>query len=78
MTVREIRPIRRTSPTRNPTGSNWADHKPDLQQDFHLHCGYCGSYDGFRNTYFEVDHFIPKSLFILGGKITYCHYDNLV
>jgi hypothetical protein len=78
MRVRDKLPIRRSTTSKNPTGKNWSQHKPDLQEDFHHHCGYCGSYDGFRHTYFEVDHFIPKSLFEKNDNITYCQYDNLV
>lgn len=78
MTVRINLPQRRPMPSRNPNGNNWSDHKPDLREDFHKHCGYCGSYDGFSHTYFEVDHFVPKSLFTKNGKIGLCQYDNLV
>ncbi len=77
MSVREKLPVRRTVTTKQPTGRDWSEHKPDLQEDFHGCCGYCGSYDGFRHTYFEVDHFIPKSLFEIKGLISYCQYDNL-
>ena len=77
MNVREKLPVRRTVTTKQPTGKDWSDHKPDLQEDFNNCCGYCGSYDGFRHTYFEVDHFIPKSLFEIKGNIDYCQYDNL-
>lgn len=77
MHVREKLPVRRTVTTRNPTGKNWSEHKPDLQKDFNNCCGYCDSYDGFRHTYFEVDHFIPKSLFEKKKNIGYCQYDNL-
>lgn len=77
MTVRDILPIRRKVTTNQPAGKNWSEHKPDLQKDFNNSCGYCGCYDGFRHTYFEVDHFIPKSLFELNGNIDYCQYNNL-
>ena len=77
MTVREILPVRRTETTKQPTGKNWSEHKPDLREDFNKCCGYCDSYDGFRHTYFEVDHFVPKSLFEKNGNIGYCQYDNL-
>ena len=77
MNVRDKTPIRRLSTTKQPTGKNWSEHKPDLQEDFNNCCGYCGSFDGFRHTYYEVDHFIPKSLFEKNGKIGYCQYDNL-
>lgn len=78
MKVRDNPPKRRKNPTNNPTGSNWSEHKSDLREDFHKHCGYCGSYDGFSHTYFEVDHFVPKSVFKRIGKIELCQYDNLV
>lgn len=77
MKIREKIPVRRTVTTNQPTGKDWSAHKPDLQEDFNNCCGYCGSYDGFRHTYFEVDHFIPKSLFEKKGNIGYCQYDNL-
>lgn len=78
MNVRDKVPKRRLNPTKNPSGNNWSDHKSDLREDFNSHCGYCGSYDGFSHTWFEVDHFIPKSLFTKTGKIDLCQYDNLV
>lgn len=78
MNVRDNLPQRRPNPTKNPTGNNWSEHKPDLREDFHKHCAYCGSYDGFSHTWFEVDHFVPKSLFVKTGNIGLCQYDNLV
>jgi len=78
MKVRDKLPQRRPIPTKNPAGNNWSEHKPDLRADFHQHCGYCGSYDGFSHTYFEVDHFVPKSLFAKNGNIGLCQYNNLV
>ena len=78
MTVRDTLPERRDNPTESPTGKNWSKHKPDLKEDFNSSCGYCGSFDGFRHTYFEVDHFIPKSLFEKNDIIGYCQYNNLV
>ncbi len=77
MTVREKLPIRRTKTTNQPSNRDWSEHKPDLKEDFNSCCGYCDSYDGFRHTYFEVDHFVPKSLFEISGNIEYCQYDNL-
>lgn len=71
-------PCRRTTPTKNPTGSNWAEHKPDLKVDFNSNCAYCDSFDGFRHTYFEVDHFIPKDFFLQFGNISLTEYRNLV
>ena len=71
-------PKRRTNTTKNPTGNKWTEHKADLKEDFNSHCAYCDSYDGFRNTYYEVDHFIPKDFFKILGNIGLCQYDNLV
>lgn len=78
MKVRDKLPVRREIPSRSPVGEKWSEHKPDLREDFNGHCGYCGSFDGFRHTYFEVDHFVPKSIFIPTGNIGLCQYDNLV
>lgn len=75
---RQYIPSRRATPTKNPTGSNWAEHKPDLKIDFNSNCAYCDSFDGFRHTYFEVDHFIPKDFFLQFGNISLTEYKNLV
>lgn len=71
-------PIRRAIPTKNPTGENWSEHKRDLREDFNSCCGYCDSFDGYRHTYFEVDHFIPKDFFKVNGNISLTQYSNLV
>lgn len=78
MNVRELLPIRRAIQTKTPKEGKWTEYKADLQEDFHFHCGYCGSYDGYRHTWFEVDHFIPKLLFKPLGKISTVEYTNLV
>ncbi len=78
MNVREKLPIRRPNPTNSPKEGKWTEHKKDLQEDFNFHCGYCGSYDGYRHTWFEVDHFIPKSLFEPLGTLSNVKYINLV
>lgn len=78
MPLRDKIPQRRITPTKNPKGTNWSEHKPDLKEDFNSHCAYCHSYDGFRHTYYEVDHFIPKDFFKPLGNIGLCQYDNLV
>jgi hypothetical protein len=78
MRLRHKTPSRRDLTTRNPT-KNWALHKTDLQEDFNNYCGYCNSYDGFRHTYYEVDHFVPKDLIIKNGwAIGLTQYSNLV
>jgi len=77
--LRDRTPTRRPNPTLNPTGSDWSEHKPDLKEDFKSYCGYCSSYDGYRHTYFEVDHFVPKSEIIKNGwGISLTQYSNLV
>ena len=58
--------------------TNWGDHKPDLKIDFNNHCAYCHSFDGFRHTWFEVDHFIPRNFFESRGNIQNTEYSNLV
>lgn len=78
MKVRELLPERREVPTKSPREGKWTEHKPDLREDFNSHCGYCGSYDGYRHTWFEVDHFIPKSIFEPLGEISNVDYRNLV
>ncbi len=78
MNVRELVPKRRDVPTATPKTGKWTEHKLDLQVDFNFQCGYCGSYDGYKHTWFEVDHFIPKSLFLPIGKLSTEEYSNLV
>jgi len=38
----------------------YTEHKDNLREDFSKRCGYCNDPDFFRNTYYEIDHFIPK------------------
>jgi len=73
--LRDVTPQRRIITT---LVKNWGDHKPDLKIDFNNHCAYCHSYDGFRHTWFEVDHFVPKVFFAPLGNISLTQYDNLV
>jgi len=40
--------------------SKYQDHKPTLEKNFRGKCGYCDDNDIWRNTYYEIDHFIPK------------------
>ena len=72
---RDKTPVRRAIST---VVSRYGDHKPDLRIDFLQHCAYCHSYDEFVFTYFEVDHFVPKSFFLPLGTITLTQYSNLV
>jgi len=71
-------PKRRAIPNKVPTGESWSEHKPDLKEDFNSCCGYCDSFDGYRHTYFEVDHFVPKDFFQHNGNISLTQYSNLV
>ena len=75
---RERTPRRRATPTKAPTGNNWREHKEDLKEDFNSKCGYCDSLDTYRNTYFEIDHFIPRDFFNILGGIAPTDYFNLV
>jgi len=74
-------PVRQKTPKRREITtvvSHWTKHKKDLRIDFNAYCAYCGSYDGYRHTYYEVDHFVPKSFFEPLGNIGLTQYDNLV
>lgn len=56
---RTIMPIRRNDA---PEGNTYREYKHLLREDFHQRCGYCGDHDYFRETFYEVDHFVPKQL----------------
>lgn len=68
---RKITPVRRTNA---PQVNKYGDYKTLLREDFHQRCGYCGDHDFFRDTYYEVDHFVPKDLDPTKEK----QYSNLV
>ncbi|WP_445721511.1 HNH endonuclease [Flavobacterium sp.] len=81
MSVREIVPFRRETPSKSEKGNDYGKHKPDLEEDFNYCCGYCGAFDGFgyTKTYFEIDHFVPKDFLIKSNSsIGFCKYSNLV
>jgi len=40
--------------------SKYQLHKPTLKKNFKSKCGYCDDNDIWRNTYYEIDHYIPK------------------
>lgn len=69
---RKISPIRRTVV---PEYDSHTKYKTLLREDFHQRCGYCGDHDFFRDTYYEVDHFVPKKHLV---KISDTAYSNLV
>lgn len=74
-------PLRQTLPRRRQITTvvaTWGDHKPDLKLDFNDRCAYCDSFDGYRHTWYEVDHFIPKDFFRRFANISDTQYDNLV
>lgn len=69
--------FRKITPTRRndaPKGKKYHEYKSLLREDFYQRCGYCGDHEFFRETYYEVDHFVPKSL----DKDRENDYSNLV
>lgn len=72
---RDKTPERRKDPK---TVQRHQQHKPDLKVDFRSYCGYCHSHDRYRDTFYEVDHFIPQDFFKINGTISPTDYFNLV
>lgn len=58
-----------------PQYTTYSKYKSLLRDDFHERCGYCGDHDFFRETYYEVDHFVPKNYL---KNISLTLYSNLV
>lgn len=56
---RKITPSRRSDV---PACSNYQKYRELLREDFHQRCGYCGDHEYFRDTFYEIDHFVPRSL----------------
>lgn len=56
---RKIKPFRRDNA---PQGKVYKAYKPLLREDFHQRCGYCGDHEFFRESFYEIDHFVPKAL----------------
>lgn len=69
---RKITPSRRESV---PVCKTHNEYKPLLREDFHQRCGYCGDHEFFRDTYYEVDHFVPQKCL---ENISPTEYSNLV
>ena len=69
---RKITPARRSEV---PEFSRHTEYKPYLREDFHQRCGYCGDHEFFRETYYEVDHFVPQKYL---KQISPTDYTNLV
>ena len=59
MNFRDKTPIRRTNPS---SQSNYTRYRDELRSDFNCRCGYCHTHDFFRSTYYEIDHFVPKTI----------------
>ena len=60
----------------NPEAKNhYSDYKPELREDFNERCGYCGDHDFFRQSYYEIDHFVPRKKLKV---IALNDYSNLV
>ncbi len=55
--------------------SRYQDYKQELREDFNTRCGYCNDHEEWRNSFYEIDHFIPKTLL---NEDEYTDYTNLV
>lgn len=69
---RKIDPVRSTPTTLR---SNYRHYKPDLKSDFNSRCGYCDALDMWKETFYEVDHFVPV---VILKTIAKNDYKNLV
>lgn len=69
---RKATPARRASV---PVYKTYNEYKSLLCEDFHQRCGYCGDHEFFRDTYYEVDHFVPQKYLV---NISPTEYSNLV
>lgn len=70
--------FRHRKPTRRENQeakSHYTDYRPELREDFNERCGYCGDHDFFRQTYYEIDHFVPRKKL---KTIALNDYSNLV
>ncbi len=57
MEFREKTPCRRTN-----ASAYDPQRRAELREDFHQRCGYCNDHDCFKDTFYEIDHFVPKSV----------------
>lgn len=53
---------------------SYEKYEPELREDFHHMCGYCGKSEAVTKKGFEIDHFIPQVL----AENLRDHYENLV
>ena len=72
MDFRHKTPSRRVN---SPTKSDYKKYRKELREDFNERCGYCGDHDFFRQTYYEIDHFVPQDKL---KTISPNEYSNLV
>jgi len=56
------------------TQKSYRKYEPELREDFHCMCGYCGKSEAVTKKGFEIDHFVPQTL----AKDLIDCYDNLV
>ncbi|NDI98335.1 HNH endonuclease [Flavobacterium sp. LaA7.5] len=54
---------------------SYREYRNDLMEDYLNRCGYCNSIDKCRNTWFEIDHFVPQKYLV---TIKANDYNNLV
>ena len=71
-TFRDLNPTKRKIEN---VVSKYQHHKPNLKIDFNNRCGYCDDHDKWRNSFYEIDHFVPKK-YLLDAELA--DYDNLV
>lgn len=72
MELREKTPQRRPNPKKV---SRYSESKPELREDFNCRCGHCDDHEFFRDTPYEIDHFVPQGCL---KSISLTDYSNLV
>ncbi len=40
---------------------DYRSYKKELREDFNKRCGYCDDPDSWKDAFYEIDHFVPKS-----------------
>jgi len=76
----EKKPFRKHQVTRTCVRvfSNYQSYKAYLASDFSCRCGYCDMPDYLTDVPFEIDHFIPRSIFSGKNDELLTKYSNLV
>jgi hypothetical protein len=70
--------FRNITPKRNPkvrNASKYTQYKSDLQENFNRKCGYCDDIDYWKDSFYEIDHFVPR---VYLKTISENEYNNLV